>query len=864
MIGKRVCVVFLSATLAVGLVACPNTGDDSGAVCGNGLQETGESCDDGNNVDGDGCSADCKLEYFCGNGIKEPGEECDDGNYNQGDGCSPDCAVEQGCGDGVLDVGEQCDDDNVMSGDGCSSTCQDEDGTATCGNGIWELGEGCDDGNTDDGDGCSASCVREDNCGNGQMDPGEQCDDGNNVSGDGCKYDCRREFVCGDDICDEANHESCEFCPHDCCPDCGNGALDSGEECDDHNNEAGDGCSPGCKDEDGVATCGNGIWEAGEGCDDGNTDPDDGCDASCEPEYVCGDGQCDTAHHETCVVCQQDCCPNCGTNGRIDQGEQCDGTEFGGLTCEDFCYGGGTLSCTSNCQIDTSTCTGDLPVCGDGTAGCNEECDLTDLRSMTCESLGFSSGSLSCAADCTFDVAGCTDRLWYLQEGFEGGQVPFGWKAHGIWEVGTPSTVGPATAHGGSDCAGTRIAGNYGDGATYTVDYLESPRVDLSGATSPQLRFYRWLESQADYDGGNLWISEDGGLSFSLVPDALLDPPYDHDPVVAQPAWTGAFGSRGWQPVYVDLSSYAGRSVVLRWAFASDLMDNDHPGMYVDDVLLTEGADLPVEVTSASPLPTAVVNYPYSVPIVAQGGTGTYQFSIVDGTNIDWLTLDSATGVLSGTPDASDVGPVTISVRVEESTNSANFVEVALGLEVLNGLYFEDFEGGQPSGWDYGISILGPVWEWGTATSGPGSCHSGTGCVATVVGGDYNPQATMTAATVTSTQIDLSSATAPVLTYWQWIQFGATDGGKVQVVVGGVPQDVTGIDPPYNGTMPSFGVPGGPGYQGDLSAWGWHQVTLDLSAYAGQTIQIAWTMQSDFMATTGAPGWYIDDILIAD
>src|SRR5664279_3119569 len=35
-------------------------------------------------------------------------------------------------------------------------------------------------------------------CGNGTLDSGEECDDGNNVSGDGCSMTCRQEtgFVC--------------------------------------------------------------------------------------------------------------------------------------------------------------------------------------------------------------------------------------------------------------------------------------------------------------------------------------------------------------------------------------------------------------------------------------------------------------------------------------------------------------------------------------------------------------------------------------------------------------------------------------------------------------------------------------------
>ena len=46
----------------------------------------------------------------------------------------------------------------------------------------------------------------------------------------------------------------------------------------------------------------------------------------------------------------------CG-NGVIDQGEECDGSNLTGQTCLSRGYTGGTLSCNSNCTINTSACT---------------------------------------------------------------------------------------------------------------------------------------------------------------------------------------------------------------------------------------------------------------------------------------------------------------------------------------------------------------------------------------------------------------------------------------------------------------------------------------------------------------------------
>ena len=46
--------------------------------------------------------------------------------------------------------------------------------------------------------------------------------------------------------------------------------------------------------------------------------------------------------------------------------------------------------------------------CGDGVLQPGEECDGMNLGGMTCQALGFGSGALACSSDCTFDTSGCT------------------------------------------------------------------------------------------------------------------------------------------------------------------------------------------------------------------------------------------------------------------------------------------------------------------------------------------------------------------------------------------------------------------------------------------------------------------------
>lgn len=297
-------------------------------ICGNGVVQGVEECDDGNTTDGDGCSSICQIEPECGNGSIETGEECDDGNTVSGDGCSETCTVEAVCGNGIVETGEGCDDGNTTNGDGCSSICQNEGGVQ-CGNGTVEGDEQCDDGNTQSGDGCSAECTdevgggggggggpRSTRCGNNILERTEECDDGNTQDGDGCDRSCRHEVpsTCGNgewetgEQCDngafnsDTTSDACRTSCRD--PYCGDGVTDfgHGETCDDGNTISGDGCSATCNMEIITVGCGNGQVDTGEQCDDGPLNSDvlsDACRTDCMSP-VCGDGVIDRQRSELC------------------------------------------------------------------------------------------------------------------------------------------------------------------------------------------------------------------------------------------------------------------------------------------------------------------------------------------------------------------------------------------------------------------------------------------------------------------------------------------------------------------------------------------------------------------------------------
>lgn len=100
----------------------------------------------------------------------------------------------------------------------------------------------------------------------------------------------------------------------------------------------------------------------------------------------------------------------CGDGSTDPPAEACDGMDLEGQTCEDLGFGPGTLTCSAQCTFDTSECTAP-PVCGDDLRNRPEEvCDGTDLGGQSCDSVGFASGDLACAEDCTaFDVLDCLE-----------------------------------------------------------------------------------------------------------------------------------------------------------------------------------------------------------------------------------------------------------------------------------------------------------------------------------------------------------------------------------------------------------------------------------------------------------------------
>lgn len=204
-------------------------------------------------------------------------------------------------------------------------------------------------------------------CGNGAVESGEQCDDGNTTARDGCSANCLSDETCGNGVVDAD--------------------LDTPEACDDGNDDNTDACLDTCA----AASCGDGNVQAGvEACDDGNVADGDCCGSSCQ---LAAEGDACT---DDGVSCTSDSCDAAGTCQH--QGDD--------QVCDDgwWCNGAETCDSGSGCQAGTA------PDCDDGLSctvdACNERADA--CVNMPAHHL-CSDGSYCNGAEVCDTASGCAD-----------------------------------------------------------------------------------------------------------------------------------------------------------------------------------------------------------------------------------------------------------------------------------------------------------------------------------------------------------------------------------------------------------------------------------------------------------------------
>ena len=155
----------------------------------------------------------------------------------------------------------------------------------------------------------------------------------------------------------------------------------------------------------------------------------------------------------------------------------------------------------------------------------------------------------------------------YLSEGFEDTFPSNGWttSGDGPWAQDSGNDFGPGFAASGSFC----VFFNDYDYSSGTSGALTSPEFDLSGAEAPKLQFQYWDSGGSD-----------------VVDVQVSNPDGSYSSVYITPTSTS-----GWERLEVDLSSYVGEVISVRFVGTSVYgVNNPH----IDDVVVTEPASYPI------------------------------------------------------------------------------------------------------------------------------------------------------------------------------------------------------------------------------------------------------------------------------
>jgi hypothetical protein len=251
----------------------------------------------------------------------------------------------------------------------------------------------------------------------------------------------------------------------------------------------------------------------------------------------------------------------CG-NEQIELGENCDGSNWGPITgCSDFDeYTGGTLTCNApgsaqECKFNTSLCTGgdSSGFCGDSDINNgDEECDGSDWGPILgCQNFdSWTGGTLSCDSNCNFNTSSCigtnncpimnsvilTDPIYigtnvyaksigWSDTDYTGiGQYWYRWYKNG--DLIGEATTGPAHVYPGTKQRGDTITVKvrpydgqcYGNEVTDTSIVLNSPptvNVTNNGPKTECIATFTLTADAEDDDGDSLqyrWDFESDGI----------------------------------------------------------------------------------------------------------------------------------------------------------------------------------------------------------------------------------------------------------------------------------------------------------------------------------------------------------------
>ncbi|MFN7975586.1 MAG: putative Ig domain-containing protein [Acidobacteriota bacterium] len=226
--------------------------------------------------------------------------------------------------------------------------------------------------------------------------------------------------------------------------------------------------------------------------------------------------------------------------------------------------------------------------------------------------------------------------------------------ADAVWYAETTCPSSALPGHSAPDHVRWGIQANcglYASAPAGTVDYLETPVLDVSGCGgSASLSFNYLLNYQegSSFDRARVEAIIDGGAPV-VIADNGPGGPVSGCTGGSNPG-TGGLSGSGWQPKSFTIT--AASTLQVRFVGETDdSIANSGEGFFIDDVIVLCPFTCPVITVAPPTLPGGSVGAPYSQTITASGGNAPYTFTVTAGALPTGLALTPA-GILSGTPTA--------------------------------------------------------------------------------------------------------------------------------------------------------------------------------------------------------------------
>lgn len=242
----------------------------------------------------------------------------------------------------------------------------------------------------------------------------------------------------------------------------------------------------------------------------------------------------------------------------------------------------------------------------------------------------------------------------------KGNILPAGWSLISIdqkqWQVGTipnGTTYGPSMWPSGQQGAGTYLGGPY---RNEMLTHLYSPEYFLPVGASSRLSFKSWVCTEANWDGGAVSISTDGGLNWWYIPPAIgtfhdqISTINSNSPFYGEGILDGSTipggcqnAARPFDDKVFETTNLSGENIRFRYSFFSDqLLEFD--GWYIDDA----GIEIDIfelQGTWTSPIvsPNPMFGWGHLDGFVQQPDNTSIRFDILDINNntIDGYTNQS-------------------------------------------------------------------------------------------------------------------------------------------------------------------------------------------------------------------------------